>query len=237
MEIREYFPETWLWDLEVVGEDGTLEKETEIPHSITEWVGSMFCTSADKGLGVSPSSYIKAFQPFFASFSLPYSVVRNEKVPIVVSVFNYLSGCIPVSRHSSVLAFSSIHMLSYNFNLFIVVQIKLTLDQSDFYDISGDRTHKMCVCGKPGVHSFKISPIGLGEVNLTVYAHAFNDVKQDVCGKDKKVSTVDARDTVINPLIVEPEGFPQEVTQSVLFCPSGLSLLCPFKFVSSCKGN
>ncbi|KAG1650780.1 Alpha-2-macroglobulin-like protein 1 [Nymphon striatum] len=193
VEIREYFPETWLWDLEVIGKDGTLEKESEIPHSITEWVGSMFCTSADKGLGVSPSAYIKAFQPFFASFSLPYSVVRKEKVPILVSVFNYLSGCIPV---------------------------KLTLEQSDFYDISGDRTHKMCVCSKPGVHSFKISPTGLGEVNLTVYAHAFNDAKQEICGKDKTVSTVDARDTVINPLIVEPEGFPQEVTQSVLFCPS-----------------
>ncbi|KAG1650777.1 Alpha-2-macroglobulin-like protein 1 [Nymphon striatum] len=193
VEIREYFPETWLWDLEVIGEDGTLEKEVEIPHSITEWVGSMFCTSVDKGLGVSPSSSIKAFQPYFASFSLPYSVVQNEKVPIVVSVFNYLSGCI---------------------------SIKLTLEQSDFYDISGDRTRKMCVCSKPGVHSFKISPTGLGEVNLTVYAHAFNDAKQEICGTDKTVSTVDARDTVINPLIVEPEGFPQEVTQSVLFCPS-----------------
>ncbi|KAG1664846.1 Alpha-2-macroglobulin-like protein 1 [Nymphon striatum] len=189
VEIREYFPETWLWDLEVIGEDGTLEKEVEIPHSITEWVGSMFCTSVDKGLGVSPSSSIKAFQPYFASFSLPYSVVQNEKVPIVVSVFNYLSGCISVK-------------------------------QSDFYDISGDRTRKMCVCSKPGVHSFKISPTGLGEVNLTVYAHAFNDAKQEICGTDKTVSTVDARDTVINPLIVEPEGFPQEVTQSVLFCPS-----------------
>lgn len=97
VEVRNYFPETWLWNLEVVGDEGYTDKEADIPHTITEWVGSMFCTSDTAGLGVSPPSTIKAFQPFFVSYSLPYSVVRKEKVPIIVSVFNYLPDCLPVS--------------------------------------------------------------------------------------------------------------------------------------------
>ena len=70
----------------------------ELPHSITEWVASAVCTNENTGLGVSPPVTIKAFQPFFASFTLPYSVIRGERLPIKVTVFNYLEDCIVVSR-------------------------------------------------------------------------------------------------------------------------------------------
>ena len=36
------------------------------------------------------------FQPFFASARLPYSVIRNERVPLKIQVFNYLEECIAV---------------------------------------------------------------------------------------------------------------------------------------------
>jgi hypothetical protein len=49
------------------------------------------------GFGVAPTAYMTAFQPFFASFTLPYSVIRGEIVPVVVTVFNYLSECLVVS--------------------------------------------------------------------------------------------------------------------------------------------
>ena len=72
--------------------------ETNVPHQITDWVGNAFCANPNEGFGLSPTTSLRAFQPFFASFSLPYSVIRGEKVPIVVSVFNYLSVCLVVSR-------------------------------------------------------------------------------------------------------------------------------------------
>nr|BAR45602.1 alpha-2-macroglobulin 2 [Ammothea sp. RS-2014] len=195
VEVRTYFPETWLWDLEVVGDAGYTDKEAEIPHTITEWVGSMFCTSKTNGLGISSPTAIKAFQPFFVSYALPYSVVRKEKVPIIVSVFNYLSECLP---------------------------IQLKLEKSDEFTLLSDSyTHRMCVCGgQPATHRFRILPTGLGEVNLTVYSHSFNDANNEVCSKDKKASTLEARDAITKPLLVEPEGFPQESTESTLFCPS-----------------
>ncbi len=77
-------------------DDGSIVVRDEIPHSITEWVASAVCTNARTGLGVSAPSTIKAFQPFFASFTLPYSVVRGETVPVKVTVFNYLDDCLVV---------------------------------------------------------------------------------------------------------------------------------------------
>jgi len=68
-----------------------------IPHTITDWVGSGFCVSSRSGVGVSDKFKVTAFQPFFVSFTLPYSLVRGERVAIPVSVFNYLStGCLQV---------------------------------------------------------------------------------------------------------------------------------------------
>nr|BAR45603.1 alpha-2-macroglobulin 3 [Ammothea sp. RS-2014] len=193
VEVRNYFPETWLWDLEVVGDDGITNKEAEIPHTITEWTGSMFCTSKTDGLGISPSAAIKSFQPFFVSYTLPYSVIRNEKVPVIVTVFNYLPECLP---------------------------IELRLEESEDFELLSNNTHRMCVCSGPATHRFRIQPTDLGKINLTVHSDSFVDATHEVCPEDGGASTLVARDAITKPLLVEAEGFPQESIQSVLFCPS-----------------
>ena len=70
---------------------------TTLPHTVTSWVGSGFCTHLSSGLGVSAPTEIKGFQPFFVSLTLPYSVIRNEMINLPVTVFNYLSDCLNVS--------------------------------------------------------------------------------------------------------------------------------------------
>lgn len=102
------------------------------------------------------------------------------------------------------------------------VQIKLTLEKKDDFTLLSDSyTHKMCVCGgQPAVYRFRILPTGLGEVDLTVYSHSFKDDNHEVCSADKKTSSIVARDAITKPLLVEPEGFPQVSTESILFCPS-----------------
>ncbi|KAL5004832.1 hypothetical protein ScPMuIL_018288 [Solemya velum] len=92
--LRSYFPETWLWELEVIGETGEIALRKDIPHTITEWLGSSICTNPDTGFGLSDITSIKAFQPFFLMLNLPYSAVRGETVPIQISIFNYLSECL-----------------------------------------------------------------------------------------------------------------------------------------------
>ena len=84
--------------LSIFSDAGDLQIRQELPHTITEWVASAVCSNENSGLGVSVPATIKAFQPFFASFSLPYSIVRGERVSIKVTVFNYLKDCIVVSN-------------------------------------------------------------------------------------------------------------------------------------------
>uniref|UniRef100_L7M8R2 TEP1-F n=1 Tax=Rhipicephalus pulchellus TaxID=72859 RepID=L7M8R2_RHIPC len=190
VEVRTYFPETWLWDLKELDEHGELSFKEKIPHTITEWVGSTVCINSEDGIGVSDPAKIKAFQPFFASFNLPYSVVRGELVPVKVSVFNYLEKCLPVD---------------------------LKLAESADYQIEGESETTLCVCGsKSQVHKFQIRPQTIGEVNLTV--SAAGSQSDTACGEQPTEKVV-ARDAVTRPLIIEAEGFEKEETQSVFVCP------------------
>jgi len=76
-----------------------------LPHTITEWVGGGYCVNAKSGVGVSKPFKITAFQPFFVSFTLPYSLVRGESVVIPVTVFNYLSNlCLKVRTINQLVA-------------------------------------------------------------------------------------------------------------------------------------
>ena len=73
-----------------------------VPHTITEWIGSGFCVGSRSGVGVADKFKVTVFQPFFVSFTLPYSLVRGERVAIPVSVFNYLgTGCLQVRNNIS----------------------------------------------------------------------------------------------------------------------------------------
>ncbi|EEC20000.1 alpha-macroglobulin, putative, partial [Ixodes scapularis] len=194
VEVRNYFPETWLWDLKELDENGQLSFKEKIPHTITEWVGSTVCINSQDGVGVSDPAKIKAFQPFFASFSLPYSVVRGELVPVKVSVFNYLEKCLPIG---------------------------LTLAESEDYTIQDSASTTLCVCGSKSLtHKFLVRPKTIGEVNFTVSAAGSNS--DTVCG-DQKVEKVVARDAVTRPLIIEAEGFPKEETKSVFVCPKDVT--------------
>lgn len=68
-----------------------------VPDTITEWVGNGFCISETDGIGISSTSNLQAFQPFFVSYTLPYSVIRGETLPVKVTVFNYMTDCLMVS--------------------------------------------------------------------------------------------------------------------------------------------
>ncbi|KAI0227873.1 Pregnancy zone protein [Lamellibrachia satsuma] len=192
--IRNYFPETWLpWDLIDVGSSGMTVVKLEVPHTITEWIGNMFCSNAASGLGVSPPATLKAFQPFFLSFTLPYSIVLGEKVVIPITVFSYLPGC-------------------------MVVQ--LTMKKAKGLEVLGPRETYLCVCGNQAkTHRYTISVRLLGEVDLTVRAKSVN--RDGVCGNGvDMVSESKGRDIVTRVLLVEPEGREVEYTHSQFVCPT-----------------
>jgi hypothetical protein len=94
--IRQYFPETWLWSLELVDKDGLVVIKHKVPDTITDWVLDAYCLSNVSGLAVSPPKTLKVFQPLFTTINMPYSVVRGETFPVNATVFNYETSCVPV---------------------------------------------------------------------------------------------------------------------------------------------
>ena len=129
-----------------------------MPHTITTWVGSALCVSKEQGFGMSDPSSIEAFQPFFLEVHLPYSVKRDEKLQIKVSVFNYLSYDIP---------------------------IKLTLEKSKSFKLFvGSNSVKFCLPSRNSVvQQFGMYALELGSRNVTVTA-VIDDSFVGACGPE-----------------------------------------------------
>jgi len=77
-------------------DSGAVSLKRDLPHTITEWIGTTICVSSQLGLGIAPPTHITAFQPFFLDYTMPYSIKRGEVVQLKVSLFNFLSFNLPV---------------------------------------------------------------------------------------------------------------------------------------------
>ncbi|XP_003803807.3 alpha-1-macroglobulin-like [Otolemur garnettii] len=194
--VRKYFPETWIWDLVELDLSGGKELEMKVPDTITEWKASAFCLSETTGLGLSPVIPFQVFQPFFLELSLPYSVVRGEAFTLKATVSNYLSHCIRVNVQ---LETSS---------AFLAVPVE-----------KNEESH--CVCGNGRkTLSWAVTPKSLGKVNFTATAEAVPS--QELCNNEvPEVPTFGQKDTIVKPLLVEPEGIEKEETFNTMLCASG----------------
>ncbi|XP_014916807.3 pregnancy zone protein-like [Acinonyx jubatus] len=193
--IRKYFPETWIWDLVPLDLSGRSELAAKVPDTITEWKAHALCLSGTTGLGLSPIISLQVFQPFFVELTLPYSVVRGEDFTLKATVFNYLSHCIRVS-----------------------VQLEAFPDNSADLVRKNEANH--CVCGsRQKTVSWTVTPKSLGKVNFTATVEALQS--EELCGNEvPTVPVVGQKDTVVKPLLVEPEGIEQEETFNTLLCAS-----------------
>nr|ADP20501.1 alpha-2-macroglobulin precursor [Fukomys anselli] len=194
--VRKYFPETWIWDLVVANSSGVAEVGVTVPDTITEWKAGALCLSPDVGLGLSRTASLRAFQPFFVELTMPYSVVRGEAFTLRATVLNYLPDCIRVS-----------------------IQLEAS---PKFLAVPVDRDQESyCICGNERqMVSWAVTLKSLGNVNFTVSAEALES--SELCRNEKTVvPTYGKKDTVIKPLLVEPEGIEKEVTVNSLLCPAG----------------
>ncbi|XP_058599750.1 alpha-2-macroglobulin-like protein 1 isoform X2 [Neofelis nebulosa] len=195
-QIRQYFPETWLWDLFPVGNSGKEAVHVTVPDTITEWKAMTFCTSQTSGFGLSPTVGLTAFKPFFVDLTLPYSVVRGESFRLTATIFNYLKDCIRVHTH---------------------------LAKSNEYQVESwtGPQDSCCLCADEAKsYHWNITAIKLGHVNFTVTTKILDSDK--LCGKQKGfVPEKGQSDTLIKPVLVKPEGVLVEKTHSSLLCPKG----------------
>ncbi len=88
--VRQYFPETWVWQDVVTNAQGQASVPVTAPDTITTWALRAVALSKKNGLGITEDE-LRVFQPFFLSCDLPYSAVRSEEFPVKVAVYNYLN--------------------------------------------------------------------------------------------------------------------------------------------------
>ncbi|XP_053896163.1 alpha-2-macroglobulin-like protein 1 [Malaclemys terrapin pileata] len=189
---RTHFPETWIWDLVPVGEEGKASLQATAPDTITEWQADMFCV-ADSGFGLSQPAKFRVFQPFFVDVTLPYSVVREETFTLNANVFNYLKDCIQV--HTSLAESPELQVES----------------------CSGCQ-YTSCLCANEAkTFSWNVTATKLGKVNVTVSTEALES--HDLCGNEITVTPPRGQtDTVIKSLLVKPGGVLEEKTHNVFLC-------------------
>ncbi|KAM8819938.1 alpha-2-macroglobulin-like protein 1 [Eudromia elegans] len=189
---RTYFPETWIWDLVSVGEEGKASLQVTVPDTITEWNGNTFCV-AETGFGLSPLTFLTVFQPFFVDLTLPYSVVQGETFSLKATVFNYLKTCIQV--HTT-----------------------LTETPELKVDPCSDCQFTSCLCANEAkTFVWNVTATKLGKVNVTVSSVAQD--AHDLCGNRITVTPLRGEtDTVVKLLLVKSGGVIQENTQNAFLC-------------------
>ncbi|KAF1671585.1 Ovostatin, partial [Pygoscelis papua] len=200
--VRKFFPETWIWDLVHTNSRGEVNAFYTIPDTITEWKASAFCVQDDAGFGISSPVSLTAFQPFFVDLTLPYSVIRGEKFNLIANVFNYLNKCIQIS---AILAKSSDY-------------------KAEILSPEGN-TARLCA-NERKTYIWAVSPGKLGEVKFTITAEAKLNTR-DTGNKIPPEEETIHRDTLIQTLLVEPEGIKKELTQSSLVCTKGITISEP----------
>ena len=72
IELRNYFPETWLFELTELDADGNFTLDINAPDTVTTWVGEAFCTSDETGIVVADTATFKVDQDFFVDLKMPY---------------------------------------------------------------------------------------------------------------------------------------------------------------------
>ncbi|XP_015756257.1 PREDICTED: complement C3-like [Acropora digitifera] len=193
-QTRKYFPETWIFTEDNVGDDGIFHLFTNLPHSITTWVIQAVGVSNHTGLGLARPLYIRAFQQFFVSLRVPYSVQRGEQISVIATVFNY-----------------------GEFNT--KVKIKL-VESKEFctYESTDKTSANLLVSVKSNDAvsvSFPIVPIKLGRLSIKVRAEALFD-------EESFINEVIARDEVLRSILVLPEGVERRTSYSFVLDPQGI---------------
>jgi hypothetical protein len=198
LELRNYFPETWLFDLVDLDTDGQYNMDVTTPHTITTWIGEAFCTHELTGFAIAESSNLLVNQDFFVDLKLPYSVKRGEIFQLNISAFNSLE----LRR--------------------LPLMLSVLTSPEDEYKLGTSETN---VCVNPQdshTESFSIKMTALHEINITVEARI-----EGLPGCDHAGSAQGFADKVQKSIQVKPEGFPVEKVDSEFICqtPDELSTI------------
>jgi len=143
--VRQFFPETWLWQRVTTDASGKATLKLTVPDSITTWMLRAVAVSQSNGLGVAETE-LKAFQPFFVKLDLPYSAIRSEEFPVKAAIYNYLTKA---------------------------QTVVVDLEKAGWFELVGGTQATVTIpAGEVGSASFTIRPKGLGFNDLKLTARS-----------------------------------------------------------------
>ncbi len=95
--LREYFPETLLWQPELVTDDkGRAQLKFPLAGNITTWKLSAVASTIDGKMGAAEKD-IRAFQPFFVEHDPPRFLTVGDEIALPVILRNYLDHRLQVN--------------------------------------------------------------------------------------------------------------------------------------------
>ncbi|CAH2323285.1 ovostatin-like [Pelobates cultripes] len=165
-----------------------------VPDSITRWEGSSFCLSDVEGFGFTKyPANLTTFLPFFGEITLPFSIIRGEIVVMRAAVSNYFENrCI---------------------------KVHVELQQSDDYEatpVDDNQEDRTLQSGQKSYYFWNIDAKSLGKVEFTFSAET--TFIGESCDGESDPTIQPHKDTVIQNLLIKPEGIPQESTTTYLVC-------------------
>ncbi|XP_069836044.1 ovostatin-like [Dendropsophus ebraccatus] len=201
--VRKSFPEVWFFNRTYTSDSGSASVSLEVPGTITEWRGDMFCLDSETGFGLTKyPANLTSYQDFFVSESLPYSIVRGELLDVRVIVTSSLPKC---------------------------AKVRASISPSDDYTVKAtDEENIRCICsGQRATFTFTLDAKTVGVVSVNITGEAY-DIG-DSCDGPADPNEPNYKDTVVRTLIVEAEGIPNEATQSTLVCVKDTNQIIPVK--------
>lgn len=167
--VRTFFPETWIWQPELLTDaSGLATLELTAPDSITTWKLHALSTSP-QGIGMTESS-LRVFQDFFAEPDLPYSVIRGDEFPLVVRLFNY------VDQEQT---------------------IQVTLENGADLGLKDDAVKEVTLPANGlGSVSFTIQPTRVGTIPVSVVARSTS--RADAIRKDLRVEPEGVKQNIVH---------------------------------------
>uniref|UniRef100_A0A8C7CTE9 Complement component 5 n=1 Tax=Oncorhynchus kisutch TaxID=8019 RepID=A0A8C7CTE9_ONCKI len=101
-QIRSYFPESWLWEVQRV-RSGQITLNRNLPDSLTTWEIKAVGVFKKEGICVADPIKVSVTQAVSVDVPLPYSMVRGEQIELRGSVYNQY--CVTLTAGAGVCLF------------------------------------------------------------------------------------------------------------------------------------
>uniref|UniRef100_A0A8C7QJY1 Complement C5 n=1 Tax=Oncorhynchus mykiss TaxID=8022 RepID=A0A8C7QJY1_ONCMY len=191
-QIRSYFPESWLWEVQPV-RSGQITLNRNLPDSLTTWEIKAVGVFKKEGICVADPIKVSVTQAVSVDVPLPYSMVRGEQIELRGSVYNQaednIKYCVTLTAGAGVCLF----------------QGKPTKDDG-IKTTNCDKT-SLLESGSVGLVTFTLMALEVGSHTLTFTLHT-----------DKSRFN----DQIVKTIRVVPEGIRTEDLSGGKLDPQGL---------------